>query len=490
MYKARTILLMTVAIVSIGAKEPKPLPAAQPITASDRNVGAKAHPDLLREFGGAYEGSQAQYVTKIGRKIAVQSGLSNTEGDFTITLLNSPVNNAFAVPGGYVYVTRQLLALMNDEAELASVLGHEVGHVAARHAQKRNQRATIGGLGTVLGTIGAQILTGSSEAAKLAQQVLGTGAQAWVLGYSRSQEYQADDLGISYLGKAGYDPLAASDMLASLANQTSLDSRVQGAPERSVPQWASTHPDPASRVTRAAQRAATTAAVGKARNRDSFIAMLDGMMYDDDPKQGIVDGQTFRHPDLKLMFTAPAGYRMVNTPAAVVIAGTGGKAQFSGGAYSGDLSAYIGSVFKAVGGQNATLSYGEVTRLDVNGIKAATASATANSNSGPVIVTVVAYEFGPSTAFHFVSIEPQAGGGNTFGSLFRSVRRLSDAEAASIKPRVVDVVTVRSGDTVDSLARRMAYSSYQSERFRVLNGLGPSDALKPGQKVKLIVMGN
>ena len=132
----RKLLLVGVAVIAIGAKAPKLLPSAQPITSGDRTTGAKAHPQILQEFGGVYESRQAAYVTKVGRRIALQSGLSNAEGDFTISLLNSSVNNAFAIPGGYVYVTRQLLALMNSEAELASVLGHEVGHVAARHSKQ------------------------------------------------------------------------------------------------------------------------------------------------------------------------------------------------------------------------------------------------------------------------------------------------------------------------------------------------------------------
>ena len=135
----RHVFLLSVAIIAIGAKAPKALPSARPITANDRSVGATEHPKILQEFGGLYESRQAAYVTKVGRRIALQSGLSNAEGDFTISLLNSSVNNAFAIPGGYVYVTRELLALMNSEAELASVLGHEVGHVAARHSKVLDQ---------------------------------------------------------------------------------------------------------------------------------------------------------------------------------------------------------------------------------------------------------------------------------------------------------------------------------------------------------------
>lgn len=481
----KRILLIGVAIVSIGAKGDT-LPTAQPITSSDRTAGAKAHPELLKEFGGLYEGSQAAYVTRVGQKIAMQSGLSNSSNDFTISLLNSPVNNAFAIPGGYVYVTRELLALMNDEAELASVMGHEVGHVAARHAQQRSNAATKGTIGTILGAVLGGVLLGN-DGAKLGQQLAGSLAQRYVLKYSRSQEYQADDLGVSYLGKAGYDPMASSTMLAALAAQTSLDSRVQGTEGKSLPEWASTHPDPASRVTRAAQKAAGTAATGKVRNRDAFLAALDGVLYDDDPRQGVVDGRTFRHPDLKIAFTAPQGFALVNSPQAVTVSGSSGQAQFTGAAYNGDLRSYIDAVFRAVGGQT-TLNYGEIASRQVNGINAAYATADANTQSGPVTVTVFAYEFSSTSAFHFVAITPRGSAG-TFNSLYESVRRLGASEAASIRPRRIDVVTVKSGDSVASLAGRMAYQDYKIERFRVLNALGSNATVKPGQKVKIVVSG-
>lgn len=482
----KRVLLIGLAALSIGAKKGDALPIAQPMTANDRAQGAKAHPQLLEEFGGLYSGGQAAYVTRVGQKIALQSGLANTQSAFTVSLLNSSVSNAFAIPGGYVYVTRQLLALMNDEAELASVMGHEVGHVAARHAQQRSNAATKGTLGTILGTVLGAVVAGS-DGAKLGQQLAGSLAQRYVLKYSRSQEYQADDLGVSYLGKAGYDPMASSSMLAALAAQTALDSRLQGTEGKALPEWASTHPDPASRVTRAAQRAATTPSTGKVRNRDAFLTAIDGVLYDDDPHQGVVDGQVFRHPDLKLTFTAPAGFAMTNTPQAVVVSGSGGQAQFTGASFNGDLRGYVDSVFRAVGGQT-TLNYGNIATRQVNGLNAAYASASANTQSGPVVVTVFAYEFSSTTAFHFVAISP-VGSAGVFDSLFTSMRRLGANEIASIRPRRIDVVTVKAGETVASLSGRMAYSSYKVERFRVLNALSATGTVKPGQKVKLVVYG-
>jgi predicted Zn-dependent protease len=485
----RTFLLVGVALMTLGAKAPKPLPAAQPMTASDKSTGAKAHPQIIQEFGGLYEGSQAGYVRNVGQKIALQSGLSNAQGDFTVSLLNTPVNNAFAIPGGYVYVTRQLMGLMNNEAELASVLGHEVGHVAARHGQKRSSRATKGGLLAAGATILGAVL-GGSQGAELGQQVGGQLATRWVLGYSRAQEYQADDLGVSYLAKAGYDPMAASTMLASLAAQTALDTRVQGVQEKAIPAWASTHPDPASRVARAATKASESNPIGKVQNADAFLTALDGILYDDDPKQGVVDGLTFRHPDLKITFTAPVGYVMNNGTQAVTISGSGGQGLFSGGAYSGDLNAYVASVFKGFGdAQKVTLTPGSIERTTINGLPAARASAQVTGQSGVTVITVYAYEFAQDQAFHFLTLTPAASS-SAFNSLYQSIRRLSPQEAAAVKPRRIDVVTVKSGDTIEKFAARMAYDSFKTERFTVLNALKAGAPLKPGQKVKIVVYGN
>jgi len=480
-------VLMAQGLSAQSISKPAPVSVPQSMSAKDKATGAKAHPELLAEFGGLYDGPQAAYVTMVGRKIASESGLANQPTEFTISLLNSPVNNAFAIPGGYVYVTRQLMALMNSEAELASVLGHEVGHVAARHSQKRSDRATRAGLGAVLATVLGGVLLGG-DGAKLGQQLGGAIAQRYVLGYSRAQEFEADDLGVIYLAKSGYDPVASSTILASLAAQTSLDSRRAGKSENALPEWASTHPDPASRVTRARQKALATSARGKITNRDSFLQMLDGMLYDDDPRQGVVEGSSFRHPDLKLGFTAPSGYVMSNGTKAVSITGTGGQAQFSGGSFDGNLNTYVATVFKSVGGNQAQVNYGSVNRTTINGLDAAFATGRANTQSGPVDVTVYAYVFGPTTAYHIVAMNPV--GATPFSGLFQSVRQLNAAEVANIKPRRIDVISVKTSDTIGSLADRMAYPDYRLERFRVLNGLGPDDALKPGQKVKIVVQGS
>lgn len=461
---------------------------ARSISASDKATGAKAHPQLLAEFGGPYQGSQATYVSQVGKKIAVRSGLSNSQNDFTVTLLNSPVNNAFAIPGGYVYVTRELLALMNDEAELASVLGHEVGHVAARHSAKRQSAAQRN---SILGTLGSVLIgavTGNSQFGQLLQQGAGQAAQLFTLKYSRTQEYEADDLGIRYLAGAGYDPTAAASMLASLAAQTNLDARATGQTAQAMPAWASTHPDPAGRVTRARQTAQKSGAARGVRNRDAFMAAVNGTRYEDDPAQGVVDGQTFRHPQLRLKFTVPQGFAISNGAQAVTVSGSGGQAEFAGGS-GGDLRAYVQSVFAKVGGGESGTAAGQIQTSTINGIPVALSTARANTQSGQVDVTVVGYQFSNSANYHFTVITAAGAGLGSFQPMVQSFARLTPAEAAAIKPRRVQVVTVGANDTVATLARRMAYPSLQAERFMVLNALTSSARLTSGQKVKLIVYG-
>ncbi|MEC8836496.1 MAG: M48 family metalloprotease, partial [Pseudomonadota bacterium] len=220
---AATATVSTLSLALAGCMGGGNIPSASaPITQSEAQMGAEAHPQLLAEFGGAMSGSHAQYVQQVGQNIAVQSGLGNARESFTVSLLNSPVNNAFAIPGGYVYTTRQLVALMNNEAELAAVLGHEVGHVAARHSQRRQAAAQRNTLLGAAGAILSGVLLGNSGLGQQLGQAALQGSQLLTLKFSRSQELEADELGIRYLNSAGYDPRAMGTVLQSLALQNAL----------------------------------------------------------------------------------------------------------------------------------------------------------------------------------------------------------------------------------------------------------------------------
>jgi predicted Zn-dependent protease len=455
-------------------------PAQAPgFSQSERAEGAKLNPELTAQFGGAYQGPQAAYVRSVGQRIAAQSGMAARPTDYTVTLLNATVPNAFAIPGGYVYVTRDLVALMNNEAELAFVMGHEVAHVAARHAKKREQTSGLTSIGAAL----LGVLTGSSAIANLA----GTGAQLYTLGYSRDQEREADTLGVRYLAKAGYDPGASDEILAALEAQTRLEARLTGRDEKQGATWLSTHPATDDRVARVRAEAAALAARGGPAllNRDAFLNAIDGMVYGDDPAQGVIDGRRFRHGALGIAFEAPAGFALQNTPSAVIgRRPQGGSFRFSGGEARGqDLASYSNRVWEAAG---ARPPQSRPTRI--NGLDAAISQTRVSGRNGTVDATLAVYRWSPDTYYHLLMLSPP-GGAAAFEPLVASVRRLAPGEAGAIRPRRVQVVTVKPGDTPQTLSARMAYDDDRLARFLVLNGLNANSRLVPGSRVKLIVFG-
>jgi predicted Zn-dependent protease len=447
----------------------------------------KENIEVVKQYGGAESGARAAYVDQVGHKVAAFSGIANPGAAYHFTLLNSAVENAFSVPGGYIYVTRQLLTLMDDEAELAFVLGHETGHVAAGHAQQRERaenRAVWQQLPWILlggifgGNIGNAVATRGLLTAKLQ-----------TLKFSREQEYQADTLGMRYMIAAGYDPSGAAEILAALTRNSALQARIQGDNNRKLPEWASTHPLSENRMQRELAEARSTGRLGTGIvNRDRFLAQLDGAFVDDDPAQGVIDGRTFTHPDLRIGFTVPVGYLMDNGTESVSISGSAGEAEFSGGRYRGTLENYIGADLQSLAG-NQRIAIPAPRRTVINGIPAAYTVTRANAGSGAVDVGIVAYQWAPDTVYHFVMLTSAGSGFGPFASMINSIRKITPAQAAAIRPRVIDVVTVKPGDTVQSLSERMAYRNFRLERFLTLNGLPAGGRLTPGQRVKLVVYG-
>ena len=481
----RSIFLATAGALALASCS---TPIADPaISQSEAQRANEQHDAIVAEFGGAVGGSQAGYVEQVGDRVAVYSGTPNAASAYRFTTLNSAVENAFAIPGGRIYITRQLMGLMNDEAELAFVLGHEVGHIAADHSQLRQARAQRNSILGVLGTIVGGVVGG--DVGSLIAQGSQYSTQLGTLSYSREQEYESDTLGVGYMTQAGYDPDAGADMLAVLDRSTKLQARLQGRDNRSTPEWARTHPLSENRVARAAQLADQVANAPQNRNRDAFLSQIDGMIFDDDPAQGIIDGRTFTHPDLRLRFQVPTGFQMQNSTRQVGISGSSGQAIFSLAQYNGNLDQYVASVMRGIAGQQANIQVPQPRRTTVNGIPAAYSTARVNTQNGAVDLSVFAYEFSNDRAYHFATITRAGEGLQPFSSMVGSLQRLSAQQAAAVRPRVIDVYTVRSGDTIQSLARRMAYSDYQVERFASLNGLATNQQLRAGQKVKLIVYG-
>ncbi|MBU0725018.1 MAG: M48 family metalloprotease [Alphaproteobacteria bacterium] len=445
----------------------------------EKQVGDEQHAQVMAQFGGAYDNQQvASYVNQMGQTLAGQSEMPDLT--FTFTVLDSPVINAFALPGGYVYVTRGLVALAENEAELAGVVAHEIGHVTARHSAVRYSQSAVAGVGVAL----LGVLTGSSELANVA----GYGAQAYLQSYSRGQEFEADTLGVRYLTRAGYAPDAMASFLSKLDQHSRLQAQLAGKSPDVVDQTniMATHPRTLDRV-QAAQEAAGVAAVANPRiGRDTHLARIDGMLYGENPKQGFVRGQEFIHPDLRFRFTVPEGYTMVNGQTQVQATGPNGASIVF------DLNKAQGNPaprdYLAAWGK--TLQISGIEQIDVNGLQGATGAARANTNRGPADVRLVAIAAGDGSFYRFAFITPPQSTQQLSAGLREttySLRRLSASEAGSVKPQRLDIYRVRQGDTAARLAARMPAGPLAEQRFAVLNGLEPGQNPAVGSSVKLVV---
>src|SRR3954462_2335872 len=357
----KTVLLLTAAVLAITPAAAQRLRYLNP---QDVAEAQREHAELVRELGGAETGRRAAYVESGGRGVGPYSGVANPVQALHFTTLNSAVENAFSVPGGYVYVTRQLMGLMDDESHLAFALGHEVGHIAANHAHIREEYANRTDVFGVIGAIFGSIIGGPNVAAEMARR-----SELATLSFSREQEYEADTLGLRYMMAAGYDPAGASGILAALARNTALQSRGQGRTNRRTPEWASTHPLSENRMQQAFAEARATGRLGKGiRNRDVFLGELEGLYVDDDPAQGVIEGPTFTHPDLRIQFSVPQGYLMSNGTDAVTISGSAGKAQFLGGRYTGSLDSAVVLAFRQLAGGEIDFAVPRPQHVAINGM--------------------------------------------------------------------------------------------------------------------------
>jgi predicted Zn-dependent protease len=265
---------------------------------------------------------------------------------------------------------------------------------------------------------------------------------------------------------------------------------VQGRTNRQTPEWASTHPLSENRMQRALAEARATGRLGKGiRNRDLFLSELEGVYVDDDPAQGIIEGPSFTHPDLRIQFSVPQGYLMSNGTDAVTISGSAGKAQFRGGQFSGTLDNAVLLAFRQLTRGETNFPVPPPQHVTINGMPAAITTARVNADSGPIDASVAAYQWDSRRIYYFVMLTPGGYGVGPFVPMINSLRRITSAEAAAIRPRTMHIETVRPGDTVQSLSTKMAYRDFKVERFLSLNGLAANSTLVPGQKVKLVVYG-
>ncbi|MDJ0685928.1 MAG: M48 family metalloprotease [Alphaproteobacteria bacterium] len=445
----------------------------------DIEIGTREHPKLVAQFGGVYEDRRLQrYVDEIGRRTAA---FAEYEFPYRFTIVNSPIVNAFALPGGYVYVSRGLIALASNEAELASVIAHEIGHITARHTAERISQAQLAQVG--VGLLG--VLSGSGELASGAGQV----AQLVLQGHSRDQELEADRLGIRYMTRAGYDPDGSVTFLATLREHSMFQAEFNGRPPGSVDEFdiLATHPRTIERVRLAQEQADAVVIDNPLVGRDAHMSAINGVLYGDDPREGVVDGLSFRHPDLRFAYDVPSGFVLRNSPQRVIA--TNGD----GGAIVFDMArSRAGSPMDAYLTRNwaAGVSLSEVERLQINGADAATASARGRGGDGQLVdARFVAIRGDGDRVFRLQFISPvdqTAALSEAYRRTTYSFRRLSRAEAEAIRGKRLITARTQQGDTVRALAGAMPFGEFNERAFRVLNDMTPGQPLPIGELVKII----
>lgn len=451
---------------------------------AEARMGASEHPKIMAQFGGAYADPRvAAYVSELGNRLVDVSEMQGTP--FTFTVLDTPTPNAFALPGGYVYVTRGLLALAEDEAELAGVLAHEIGHVTARHAAQRYDRAVAGQIGATVATILGAVLLGDTGA-QLGQQASAAAVGAYVQGFSREQEFEADELGVRYLARAGYDPMAMASFLATLQENDRVERQLAGRnPDAETFSMYASHPRTVDRVARAASAAGVSA--GGRRDADTYLRVIDGLRYGDDPSQGFVQGDWFVHPELRFRFRLPPSFEVRNQPDAVYGRDAAGLAMVFDAEALPPGADLIRAARTSLG---RGLVLDQASGRQINGLPAAIAGdeVVIDGRQGEAAVALIRADGTRVYRFVFLDAAPfSPEDRNRILGTVDSFERLSADEAARYRGNRLRIVRVEPGDTVRSLAGRMAVSRLPEEVFRLLNGLAPGEEVRPGQQVKLVV---
>jgi predicted Zn-dependent protease len=439
----------------------------------------REHQRILAAYGGVYNDPRLQSLIEqmVERLVAASE---KPDQHYKVTMLNSQSVNAFALPTGQLYVTRGLVALANDESELASVLAHEMGHVIARHAEIREQQARQADL--VSRVVTDVVTDPEAGALALAKSKLALAS------FSRAQEFEADAIGIGIASRAGYDAYGAVRFLTSMEHNSELKPQQSGGINPAAADFLSSHPATPERITNALANArqyrapAADTPQDRAQARVAYFGDIDGIVYGEDPSEGFVRGRRFLHPKLGFTFTAPDGFTLDNTAQAVLgIKHGGGQAlrlDVVRVPAEQTLSDYLTS------GWIENIDPATVEEITINGFPGATAAAKGDQWD----FRLYAVRFGSDVyRFIFATKHRTAETDRLFRESVGTFRRMSLAEIEQAKPLRLKVITVAPGDTVDRLAGRMAVADRSVERFRVLNGLDTGDRLKPGSEVKIVV---
>jgi len=441
---------------------------AEPDPATQRE-----HARILASYGGEHDNARMHaMIEKTVERLVAASERPDLK--YQVIILNSPSINAFSLPNGRLYITRGLIALANDKAELASVLSHEMGHVIARHAAIREEQARqVAIISHVVSDVLSDPQVGALALAK---------SELTLAAFSRAQEFEADGIGIGISARAGFDPYGASRFLTDMQRNADLKAAAGGADPRGL-DFLSSHPATPDRVKNALANARQFSGPGPGeRDRGEYLGNLVGLVYGEDPSEGFARGRHFLHPKLSFSFVAPPGFSLDNTAQAVLGLKEGGGEALRFDVVAVPAEQSFPDYLKS--GWMENVDPASVEEFSVNGFPAATATA----GGGNWSFRLFAVRFGSEVyRFIFAAKARTTQVDLAFRESIMTFRRMTLKESQQVRSLRLKIVTVGANDTVEKLARRMATSDHSLERFRTLNGLGPHDSLKPGDKVKIVV---
>ena len=435
-------------------------------------MGQQASQGDLQRVGEVQSPAARELVSRIGKAMAAKSERPNLPWEFHV--LDDAAVNAFAYPGGFIFVTRGLMTHLGSEAELAEVIGHEIGHVTAKHTVASMSKQQIAQIGLVAGSVL------SPQIAKYGE-LLGAGTSLLFLKFGRDDELQADALGFQYSLANGYDVREAPKVFQTLG-------RLGGGDGARLPEWQSTHPDPGNRVANAERRLAQLPAGANAAskvNRESYLRLLNGMIFGENPRQGFFSGRSFLHPDLRFQFDLPSGWKHANLPEAVVSQSPDGGAQLQllpgKGTPTQTLQQFVGQ-------QGITVRQSGQT--SINGLPGAIAEFDAQTEQGVLRGLAGSVQLGNTTYLIMGIMAPQAIGqhGAAIEAAIRSFRPLTDPAALGVQPAKVEIITLPSAMTGATFAQRYA-SSIPAEQLYIINGIEAGTNLPQGMMMKRVVGG-
>lgn len=444
--------------------------------AQEIQMGKEADPQVIAQFGLYEDAALQQFINEKGKAMAAISHRPNL--DYYFRIVDSEVLNAFALPGGYVYFTRGIMAHFNSEADFAGVLGHETGHITHRHAVAQQRNQILGQVGILAGVILVPQLGGFAQTASAGLQLL-------FLKYSRDAEREADELGVEYSSKIGYDAVEMAKFFNTLKRQTAASGNEE------LPEFLSTHPDPGDRSTTVAQLAAEWKQklnlTNPLVNRNNYLRRIEGLVYGEDPRQGYRENDVFYHPTLRFQFPTPAGWNYQNTPQVVQLAPKDGKALLM-------MTIAPGNSLQEAANTVMTqykLSVVESRQTTVNGLQAlyVIADQAPQQQGQPALRTMsyfIQYNGNIYLLLGVSTINDFNAYAQSFNNSMLGFRPLTDPVKINKQPERIRIRTINSTTTLGQALRQFNIPDRRMNELAILNGMQLTDQLPAGTLIKII----